>query len=137
MQSKDIIAYARETLGTPYAHQGRLCGMALDCAGVAAYVAGRLNVKFNDRPGYSRLPVDGLLESVMDDQPCLVRVYDKQPGDILVMRFMGDPQHLAIYTGDTIIHAYEGTGRVVEHRIDNAWEKRIVRVYRFKDMAGS
>jgi cell wall-associated NlpC family hydrolase len=52
-----------------------------------------------------------------------------------MMRFTGEPQHVGIYTGDTLIHAYESVGKVVEHRMDDKWLRRIVRVYRFKDMA--
>jgi hypothetical protein len=34
MSPLEIVAIARETIGTPYAHQGRVAGLALDCAGV-------------------------------------------------------------------------------------------------------
>ena len=47
------------------------------------------------------------------------------------MRFAADPQHLAIYTGETIIHAYEAVGRCCEHRLSSMWKARIVRLYRF------
>jgi cell wall-associated NlpC family hydrolase len=72
------------------------------------------------------------MESALDGQPQLVRVSasDMHAGDLLLMRFSGEPQHLAIYTGDTIIHAYERVGKVVEHGMDAAWRRRIVRVYR-------
>ena len=129
-----VLAAARATIGTPFAHQGRVLGRALDCAGVAAYVATQLGVEFNEWPGYNRQPHDGLLESVMDSQPCLMVVYNQQPGDILLMRFTGDPQHVAITTGETMIHAYEAVGRVVEHRIDAVWQARIVKTYRFKGL---
>lgn len=132
LTAETIIAHARETIGTPFAHQGRLCGIALDCAGVAAYVAKCLGVEFNEWPGYGRIPHQGLLESVMDAQPCLDRVYSQQSGDILLMKFTGEPQHVAIYAGETIIHAYETIGKVVEHRLDAVWLSRIVRIYRFK-----
>ena len=57
------------------------------------------------------------------------------PGDLLLMRFAGEPQHLAVFTGETIIHAYQATGRVVEHSLDDKWRRRIVRVYRFVGVA--
>lgn len=135
MTADQIIGYARETLGTPFQHQGRLSGLALDCAGVAAHVATRLGVAFNEWPGYGRIPHEGLLEKVMDAQPCLVIVNDRQPGDVLLMTFERDPQHLAIYAGETIIHAYESVGRVVEHRLSNEWAKKIIKTYRFKALA--
>lgn len=127
-----IVEYARECIGTPFRHQGRIVGVALDCAGVVAYVADRLGMSYDAPTDYPRTPYQGLLEKTLDDQSCIVRVFDMQPGDILLMRFKTDPQHLAIWTGETIIHAYESIGRCVEHHLDNAWRSRIVRIYRFR-----
>ncbi len=133
--SASIIAVARSQLGTPFKHQGRVPGLALDCAGLAAYVATELGVDFNEWPGYGRVPCNGLLQAVMDAQPCLEVVSSKQPGDILMMRVGREPQHLAVYTGDnTIIHAYEAVGKVCEHRLDHIWNKRIIRIYRFRSI---
>jgi cell wall-associated NlpC family hydrolase len=131
-QQKNIVAYAREALGTPFQHQGRICGLALDCAGLAAHVATRLGMPFNEWPGYGRTPHDGLLESVMKAQPCLKEVNDLQPGDLVLMKFVKEPQHVAIYAGETIIHSYESVGRVVEHRLDATWLSRITHTFRFK-----
>ena len=39
MTSADIIAIARACLGTPFRHQGRIPGVALDCAGLVVAVA--------------------------------------------------------------------------------------------------
>jgi hypothetical protein len=47
------------------------------------------------------------------------------------MRFSGDPQHLAICAGDTIIHAWQTVGKVAEHRFTDEWKSRVVRVYEF------
>lgn len=129
----DIIAAARECLGTPFRHQGRLLGVGLDCAGVAAHVCGRLGFEPVDAVGYARTPAHGLLESTLDRQPFLVHVVDgeRQPGDFLLMRFRGEPQHVAVLAEETIIHAYEGVGSCCEHRLDEKWARRIVSVYRF------
>lgn len=131
MQS-DIITAARSQLGTRFMHQGRVSGKWLDCAGLVVYVARKIKADYNELPGYGRVPNNGLLESVLDSQPCFYRVSNKQPGDVLLMRFTKEPQHVAIFTGDTIIHSYEAVGKVCEHRLDKTWEKRIVRIYRFK-----
>jgi len=53
----------------------------------------------------------------------------------LLMRFMGDPQHLAIYAGETIIHAFAAGRKVCEHRLDDVWRARIVRIYRFRGIS--
>ena len=135
MTADQIIAAARECIGTPFAHQGRILNMALDCAGVAVHVFDRVGCDTDQPAAYSRMPNNSMLEYWADRQPFLKRVDTPQAGDILLMRFTGEPQHVAIFTGENLIHAYESIGRVVEHRLDDKWRKRIVRVYRFKDMA--
>ena len=137
MTRDDIIAAARDLIGTPFVHQGRLPHIALDCAGLVVAVAQAVGVEYIDQTGDSRSPSGGLLESALDDQPGITRILpaDRQPGDVLLMRFSGDPQHLAILAGTTIIHAYEAPGLVCEHDLTDLWARRIVRVYRFKDLA--
>lgn len=134
MTPHDIVLAARGCLGTPFRHQGRLPGIALDCAGVAVHVAQSLGCAVDEPRAYGRLPHDGLLESWLDRQPYLVRAAAPAAGDILLMRFVTEPQHLAVCAGPTIVHAYERIGRTVEHDLDARWRRRIVRVYRFKDL---
>ena len=137
MTPDDIITAARDCLGTPFVHQGRIPGRALDCAGLVVAVAQAVGVEYIDQTGYSRSPSGGLLEAALDDQPGITRIApaDRAAGDILLMRFSGDPQHLAILAGGTIIHAWEAPGIVCEHDLTDLWTRRIVRVYRFKDLA--
>lgn len=128
---EQILAAARECIGTPFRHQGRVCGVAIDCAGLVVHVATRLGLDYCDVRGYSRIPGSGALASALDAQPCLVVARDMQAGDVLLMRFVSEPQHLAIYAGDTIIHAYQNAGKCCEHRLDDLWRNRIVAGYRF------
>ena len=132
----DILTAARQCLGTPFRHQGRQVGVGLDCAGVAIHVARAIGVAHLDVSGYGRTPAHGQLEQALEDQPCLERVpspYDRQPGDLLLMRFARDPQHLAICAGETMIHGWESVGRCVEHPLDATWRRRIVAVAEFVD----
>lgn len=134
MTSDDILAAARQCIGTPFRHQGRMLAFGLDCAGVAVHVARVIGAGVVDVDGYGRTPANGQLERSLDSQPCLERVFlgDRQPGDLLLMRFSSDPQHIAIFAGDTIIHAYEPVGKCCEHRLSDLWAARIARVYRFR-----
>ena len=134
MTSDDILSAARQCLGTPFRHQGRMLAFGLDCAGVAIHVARAIGAGVMDVEGYGRTPANGQLERSLDNQPCLERVFleDRRPGDLLLMRFSSDPQHIAIYAGDTIIHAYESVGKCCERRLSSLWASRIVRVYRFR-----
>ena len=137
MTADDILDAARQCLGTKFRHQGRLVAFGLDCAGVAIHVARQIGAGHLDVSGYGRTPANGQLEQSLDSQPCLERVFleDRKPGDLLLMRFASEPQHLAICAGDTIIHAYEAAGLCCEHRLSSLWAARIVRVYRFRGMA--
>lgn len=130
-----IISIARSAIKTPFVHQGRIAGKALDCAGLVIYVAKELNLEYIDAATYSRNPTDSLLEDALDRQPCLERVVgEPQAGNILLMRFTGDPQHLGIYTGKTLIHAWQPPGQVCEHDLTPIWRRRIVRTYRFRNL---
>jgi len=134
----EIIAAARECIGAPFRHQGRSIDTGLDCAGVALHVAHAIGRDAIDVAGYGRSPANGQMESTLDNQPGLSRVADigaRQPGDLLLMRFAREPQHVAVLVGENIVHAYAAAGKCVEHRIDAAWERRIVRVYRFSEVA--
>lgn len=132
MISDRIIKYARECIGTPFMHQGRVVGIGLDCAGVVAHALSRAGIVYSDVKGYTRTPFRGLLQETLERQSCLLRVAiaEKSAGDILLMRFMGEPQHVAVYSGMTIIHGYFGSGKVVEHPLDSKWLRRISGVYR-------
>lgn len=141
MMVEKIISAARAEIGTSFRHQGRLSGRALDCAGLVCTVADALGLEYIDQQGYGRHPSSGLLESALDGQPCLERVAiaDMRAGDVLLMRFAGDPQHLAFHVGwsdsyqaDGIVHAHLRARKVCEHVLTDEWRGRIVRVYRFK-----
>ena len=133
MAPEIILRLARETIGTPFRHQGRTSGNGIDCVGVAAHVAAGLGLPYIDQAGYARQPSAGQLEAALDAQPCLVRIKVglAAAGDVLLMRFSGDPQHVAIFSGETLIHAFEKSGKVVEHEMNEYWRSRIVRAYRF------
>jgi len=126
-----IISAARECINTPFRHQGRINGRALDCAGLIIHVAHELGLDYLDQAGYARLPGAGLLEAALDAQPCLQRVAELQPGDIALMSFSSGPQHLGFFDGENLIHAYQPYGKVCEHRLTAEWRNRIVRIYRF------
>ena len=138
MTADDIVAAARGCLGTPFAHQGRVVGVGLDCAGVAVHAVRALGVDVLDVTGYGTTPNKGRLEAAMDEQPALERIpniSDRVAGDILLMRFKGEPQHVGICTGSGIVHAYEAVGGCCEHDICAKWAARIVRVYRVKGLS--
>lgn len=127
-----IINLARACLGTPFVHQGRVPGVGLDCAGLLVHVLHELGLPYIDELGYGRHPYRGQIKAILDGQPCLLELPrgQRQPGDVLLIRFKTEPQHVAFFTGSTMVHAYSGSGRAVEHGIPPEWEHRIVTAYR-------
>lgn len=132
MTAERIIELARECVGTPFQHQARVVGRGLDCAGVLVHVLRSLELPHIDERGYPRTPYKGLIRSILESQPSLQPVprADAQAGDVLLMRFAREPQHVAILAGETIIHAYADCGRCVEHGFTAEWRRRVTDVYR-------
>jgi len=116
-------------IGTPYSHQGRTPGLALDCAGViecAAKDCGFDVVEYNR--GYGRLPHKGQLAAAILRQSWIRQASEKwAAGNILLIRWKKEPQHLAVVTeNETIIHAYQPSGRVVEVPLAEWKEKTVM-----------
>ena len=131
LQRTRIVQLARECLGTPFLHQGRTINRGMDCAGVLVHVFMGLGMEYRDRAAYPRRPYRGMLEQIMADQPHLKSVYksELQSGDIVLFRIRVAPQHIGVCAGNTLIHTYYETGRVVEQSIA-PWLPSITHVYR-------
>jgi cell wall-associated NlpC family hydrolase len=127
----DIVRIARTYLGTPFRHQGRVPGRGLDCAGVIVCAARAAGLPAYDVAAYGRLPTGDSLAHHLASAGCReIGVSEVRSGDAYLMRFETDPQHLALVTDLGILHAYAEIGRVVEHRLDVVWRRRIVAAYR-------
>ncbi len=137
-----IVQIARSWLGTPFVHQGRVKGKGCDCLGLVLGVGAEAGVKLQDREitafdstGYSMNPDGAFLKGRLD-----VLLHSKskagiEAGDIFLMNFGSNPQHLGIFSDHThspalaIIHCYSQAGKVVEHRLNNYWFSKIEAVY--------
>lgn len=123
---------ARKWLGTPFKHQGRSRGIGVDCAGLAIGIARDHGIEVHDVTGYTRLPRDDAMRQLIEQQ--CIRIDAIEIGAILYMPHAGT-LHLAIVTRldpTYIIHAYQPVGRVIEHRLDGAWLRRVQRIYRYE-----
>lgn len=130
MERFDIVEQARSLLDTPFKHQGRVAGVGVDCAGLIVCTFKKLGIPYNDFCGYPRTPYAGMLKKSLDEQPAIKQVFDYQAGDILLIKIVKDPQHLAIFAGETIIHSYLTVGKVVEHGFSENWKRRVIAIYR-------
>ncbi len=141
-----IIFEARTWLGTSFCHQGRLKKSlnnngACDCLGLIMQVAKSLDLKTTrkfpfvllDRINYSSIPDGNELKLELDNH--LIKIDSPEEGDITLLSFLGQPQHLAFIGQDnsnlTLIHAYMPLGKVCEHIFDQKWQRRVVAFYGF------
>lgn len=139
---------ARSYLGTPFVHQGRVPGVGLDCAGLVINVArdlGRVAPDF-DVSNYAQQPDKTSIVDACDLYLTRVPKDQAQPGDVIVIAWDRWPQHLGIMgvyalapEHRTLIHAFQRQGekkaKVVEHRLTPDLMRRIVRAYRFPEVA--
>jgi len=134
---EEIVAEAREWLGTPWRHQGQKKGVGADCAGLVIGV-GKNRGGFNivdptvttDDPflkqfiGYGRDPIPKMMLKALNF--LLVRVDKPKLGDVCFFYMGGDPRHLGIISRGSgehmyVIHGYNKPNimEVVESRIVN------------------
>lgn len=132
----DVVAAARGELGTPWMHQARLPGVALDCAGLVIVTAKRLGLVSQawDIADYGRLP-DGSLLDRCDEH--MQRIGAMELGAVLVVAITGQPQHMGIvgdyrHGGWSLIHAASNArpGRVIETRLMFHRAQQLRAVYR-------
>jgi lipoprotein Spr len=131
-----FVAAARELVGVPYRHAGRN-KHGVDCGGViilAARRAGLIPADWDVLPYSTIIDVDMILAGLREwCEP----VEAAAAGDILLMRILRRPQHLAIASGEgSIIHCYTAAGRVVEHPLTVHWRQAIVGIFRWRPAGG-
>lgn len=136
-----VILEARHWLGTPWRHQASVKGVGCDCAGLVRGVGNALGLmdcregsqQAAEFEGYGRLPEPRRMVKALNMFMDRKEIAYASEGDVLLMRFDSDPQHLAILTGDgTIVHALQRIGRVVEHRLSGDWRARIVGAWAYR-----
>jgi len=141
----DIVSKAREYLGTPFLHQGRVKGKALDCVGLILCVAEELGL--NDVDGnlllrtsyvdYSPQPAGRYVHDQCRERLQIKPILNLLPGDVVTLRLPDNPTHTCIVgeiegQGLSLIHCYNGGNNVcIEHRMDNRWQRRIVGAFCF------
>lgn len=136
IERDQFIAAARAYLGVRWRHQGR-SKAGVDCAGTLICAMRDIGKGPVDSQGYSRYPHGQQLQTLLrancgDPLPANDPM---QPGDVVLMKFKGDPSHLGVLTayylgGLGLLHAFAQNRAVVEHRLDEQWRARIVEVYR-------
>ena len=134
-----IVAEARTWLGTPFRHQGCCKGVGCDCIGLVKGVGLALNLvnydptspKAQKFSAYPLMPDPQRMREGLAAYLVPLAVEAAQAGDILFLAWTKEPQHVALLTDKGIIHSYSGVGKVVEHALDDRWQRRVTAAYRY------
>lgn len=124
--------------GVNYVEMGRN-QFGVDCIGLPVFAMKNLGIEIKEDLKYYSPVGNGkdLIEAL--SSTCKLKSYkEMQKGDLLLIRYLSTPQHLAIFLGDYykngnkyIIHASNLSDKKVKiERLEN-WEKRIISVYSF------
>jgi NlpC/P60 family putative phage cell wall peptidase len=141
----DVEKQARLYVGTPFRHQGRIRGLAVDCVGLVLCVGEDLGLVDRvgkpflraDYPDYAAQPTDSfVLEELRRRAISKLPGEPMEPGDILAIRVPSLPCHAAVVVDRAgclyMIHAYNsGPRQCVEHILSSAWRGRAVGVFKF------
>ena len=142
--AEDIVVQARTWLRTPFHHQARLKGKGCDCLGLIVGVVDELDLKdangvklsAYDEITYPKEPDGAYLIQKLTGILTEVPIAEARAGDLALFKVRENPQHLAIltdYEGTLgMIHCYAQARRVVEHRLDDDWKSRLLKVFRWQ-----
>lgn len=134
--SEQIVAEARTYIGTPFHHQGRLKGIGIDCIGLIVNVGKTFGLVDHDNTSYGRYPDGVTLMAELRKYLVEENIENIEPGDIAVYWFKNPkkPTHVGIVTDYGLIHTYADIGKVVEHKLTKAWQKRLYAVFSFPEV---
>ena len=131
-KGEQIAAAAEAMVGTPFRHQGRNPRSGVDCVGVVLCSVWSAGLDITDCIGYGPLPKSDVLLEELGKRARRVHRDDAQPGDVLIFQYKADlPIHFAVLVGsEHMVHAHSSTGKVVKHRLTNAWAARLHSIWR-------
>lgn len=133
---EQVVAEARQWVGTPFRWQASTKGVGADCKGLVRGVASNLGRTEADSPhgalaSYRKADPRKLKEGMA---ALFDRAEEAEPGDLLLLRIKDKPQHLAIYCGGgRMIHTYTlGPQRVIEVPMGRVWWGQVDSIWRWR-----
>lgn len=123
---EQFLSTARSWVGVPWVHQGRNRN-GVDCIGLLLVTCWALGLSDYDVDGYGRTPDGDFMRR--ECARLMTETRNPCPGDVVVMRFSREPQHVGILTERGLLHSWAVPGRVVEVTMPDAWQRRVVAAY--------
>lgn len=132
----DVIAKAREFIGTPFMHQARLKGKGIDCVGLLVCSLRELGLPVIDSRSYTRRP-DGVTLDRLLAQNATAIDGPAELGDLMEFGMLGPkwPHHVALRTDIGMLHTNGDVGRVLEQSYSAPWPGFFVRAWRLNGVA--
>lgn len=138
----DIVAAARDWIGTPYRHQAACKGAGCDCLGLVRGVWREIyGVEPESPPPYTPdWGEAGVVEHILDAarrNMTAIELAQAREGDVIVfrMRERRIAKHMAILTSEaTMIHA-QSNDRVREIAFAPFWRRHAVAAFQFPELA--
>jgi cell wall-associated NlpC family hydrolase len=137
-----IVAAARELLGTRFRHQGRRPGRSLDCVGVARDVGITLKqiAADYDFRAYGRLPDPLKMRTELDSLLDPIELRTADAGDVILISSKGWSIHLGILARGargqlTIIHTTKEVGRCFECDYEPEWRGSSRMAFRYRGVS--
>lgn len=140
-RNDEVLARARDWLGTPYRHQASCKGAGTDCLGLLRGIwreilgeEPRLVPAYT--PDWAEPTGQEVLLQAAREFLCPVALGQQVPGDVLLFRMRPGAvaKHLGILADagpmPAFIHAYSGHG-VVTSPLSGPWQRKIAAVFRF------
>lgn len=118
-------------MGVKFRHQGRSLSQGFDCIGLVIWTMKELGLTEFDRTHYAARPEEAdELSAELARHLVQVPLSEAQPGDVLRFAIVGAALHVGIKSELGVIHAASAYGKVVEHRLDAKWQRRLVQAWR-------
>ena len=108
----------------------------MDCVGLLIVVARHFGIADYTREDYAKIPDPEQMARELRKRLTPIMQHEARPGDIYWLAFARVPRHVGIIGdhpsgGQSLIHSYAEAGKVVEHRIDTKWRRRVCGAFSF------
>lgn len=133
----NIVNFARKQIDTPWHHQGRVAGVALDCLGLVLISYKSVGIELKSQDGYAKFPPTEILKKMLEEQFTKIHESKVKEGDLVLISILGAPIHFGIISQISsmnithIIHAYQASpiSKTVETIVNDTWRRRFVGFY--------